>query len=329
MLVDATAQMKESAKITEAFMKRVAGDVSSIVKIETRNHQLTFVVDRNKVNLSAVKQQGVRVIYCCMHDAQRVLEDLKHFSKDNNCFGESINSDLPTKLSNVLTATSYKLIESFLEIASQMDEIESKLRNGSYKIGKTTMKVITVMASLARCIKLFQDKLNPEKLKAEQDILKNHSELNGIQRILESTKQHLDLSEHTGIRHCIIDLTIVQDYVVRSITKNSCELMQTAENFCSIIIDIAKNGSADLVKGRFGAAISTMVPLPAHYQKKHFTHLKGIDIIHKLDFKSETTEKEKITIICKTISNQAVYIKDDVILKLKDSVMNEIIFHKK
>lgn len=101
--------------------------------------------------------------------------------------------------------------------------------------------------------------------------------------------------------------------------------MQVADKFCGSVLDFVANGS-ELLKGRFGDAVTVLSPLPAHFAMRHFTHLEGKDIEYEIDL-INCSDDEIVDYICKKLSKGNGYFKNDVILNLKNLILTEFIFH--
>lgn len=215
MVLDATLQKTEAADATEVFMKRAIEDAGC--SIRCRGNVQAIVIDRHPVNLSAIKEQCVPVFFCCMHDVNAVLKGLKAFVSRTKCFANSTKNGLLLQVSNILGTSEYKLLEAFTRKLKVVARAEEQLDWKNLSDG--ALKVVTLMASLGRCLTLFRNNLNPLKLEAERTIFEQHLEFDGVESLLESTQQHLDLSiKSGGIPHRIIDLSLTGDYCLRSAT---------------------------------------------------------------------------------------------------------------
>lgn len=201
-LIDAMLQKSETARTTEEFMKRVVKTVSSSkVKVGA------LVTDRNNVNVSASTVQTTPLIFCCMHDVGGILKTLKKSCMENECFAGS-NDKLLLQIANALATSEYKLVERFIRLAEVPQRAEREMDKSSLKISKEMRTVVTVMASLARCLQIFSKPLNASELQKEREFLTKHLKIHGIENLLKSTQQHLTLSALNGNNpYRIIDLT--------------------------------------------------------------------------------------------------------------------------
>lgn len=322
MVLDATLQKTETGDATAGLMERAIEEAGC--SITSKGNVQAIVIDRHPVNLSAIKELDVPVIFCCMHDTNAVLKALKAFVFKTKCFKNLTKNVLLLQIANILGTSEAKLMQAFLR---QLDVVARAEKQLDWKnLSGGALKVITLMAALGRCVTLFRNKLNPMKLEAERMILHEHLEFDGVEHLMESTQQHMDLSlVNDGTPHRITDLSLAGDYCLRSATLEGGDLMQIADKFCGKVFDYVANGSKHM-EGRFGPAISVLSPLPAHFAMRHFTHLSRVDIKEKIN-QTDGSGKQLIESICKRLSKGNGYFKGERILQLKDRILKEFKFH--